>query len=324
MIYRWFLVGFALVACGSKDPGSPAPQGLPVDPASATPEPPRDVTFNVHRFEPPAIELPAQAAFSLLDSGAPPRAALRYELAAGPASFHTETRLTSRQLANNTWSPKQTLPPIRTGLEITPAAPLAVRGLPGSIVGAPTPEATRYLATWQTIEDRRFTIGFDDRGQLGAIAGADGPDGATPGASTDELAQRLLATIVPLPEEPVGLGATWRVVTVLRQRPAIVKQTATYTLKARTATGWKIAIDIQRIGEPQLLLDPALPPDTSAELIALVRRFEGTLELARTRPLPRGKLAFSSTLHVRLLHRTEGVAEQIFEDTGTVTLTTAP
>ena len=100
-----------------------------------------------------------------------------------------------------------------------------------------------------------------------------------------------------------------------------MKQTATYTLLARTAQGWKVEIDLQRIGEAQTITDPAVAKDAMVDLVALVRRYKGTLEVARDRALPTGTIDFESSMHLRVQPRTGPVAEQILEDKGTVALT---
>lgn len=91
------------------------------------------------------------------------------------------------------------------------------------------------------------------------------------------------------PAEPrrrrIGAGASWRVVTVLRQGPAYAKQTATYTLKAMTAAGWRVHVKLQRVAEDQAIADPSLPPGTVAELIAMFRQLEGDVDVDPRQPL---------------------------------------
>jgi hypothetical protein len=206
-----------------------------------------------------------------------------------------------------------------TTLAITSSsAKLVARPVSAEVEGA-TPESAQYVAGWNAIADRRVTIAFDDRGQLGALGFVDDPAGAKV-RELDDLTQRLLATAVPLPAEPVGVGGTWRVVTVLRQRPAIVKQTATYTLVERGERSWKIEVDIHRVGEPQTVIDPSVPEGSAIELVALVRKLRGTLVVDPTAPLGSGELAVDSSLHLRIRDPKVGEREEILEDTGTITL----
>jgi hypothetical protein len=283
--------------------------------------PPQDL--GVERLPQPVVDLPKQHSFRLLDPGKGELAALRYAVGEGEATTRIEMSLTSRHMDDGTWSATQTLPAIRTALAVasTGSGQLRARPLAGEVVGTATPEALAYLAGWKASENRRLTIGFDARGQLGAIAFADDPTGARSRDAIDDLTQRLLSIVVPVPEEPVGVGASWRVVTALRQHPVVVKQTATYTLLARTAQGWKVGIDLQRIGETQTITDPAVAKDAMVDLVALVRRYKGTLEVARDRALPTGTIEIESSMHVRMQPRSGPVVEKMLEDKGTVALT---
>jgi hypothetical protein len=139
------------------------------------------------------------------------------------------------------------------------------------------------------------------------------------------LVQRLLALIVPVPAEPVGAGASWRAVTILRRGPAVAKQTAIYTLIARGPARWKLHVKLQRVGQRQQIVDPGLPPATSAELVALLRALEGDVEVDPTLPLiAGGALTVESQLHARLQPPASAgqprlaIVEQMFEDTGKV------
>ncbi|MGE0395768.1 MAG: hypothetical protein AB7T06_03495 [Kofleriaceae bacterium] len=230
------------------------------------------------------------------------------------------TRLGSRRLAGAAWSERVAHPEMTTTLVVSSAAPgrIVGRAVAAKIAGTATPDTDQYVAGWNAIAGRRVVIELDDRGQLGTISFPDDPAGTT--GSTDDLAQRLLGTLVPLPEEPIGIGASWRVVTILRQRPAIVKQTATYKLVERTGSVWKIDVDIVRLGEPQTLLDPSIPAGTSIELINLVRKLKGTIEIDASAPFGVGELAVESTMHVRVQSQGQGAAEEILEDTGTIRL----
>jgi hypothetical protein len=134
---------------------------------------------------------------------------------------------------------------------------------------------------------------------------------------------------VPVPAEPVGLGASWRVVTILRQGAIVAKQTATYTLTGRTAQRWKLHAALQRSAQTQAIVDPPPPPGATVELVALFRVLEGDIEIDPRLPLiASGGLAVESRVHARMqLPRPPGASqappatEQMFEDTGKLTFT---
>lgn len=307
---------------------STATSSTPALAGSATPSTPtlKHYTTTALPLGAPDIALPQQESFKLLAPGDAPRAPLRYQLAAGTANYIAETTLTSRHLENGAFSKPTQLPTIRDGFAITiaDAAPtrLALRGLRAELA-APSADADAYLARWRAgLQDRRITLSLDARGAVSAITFNDDPKNTRSAVAHDELVQRLLSLAVPLPAEPVGIGARWQVVTILRQGPAYAKQTATYTLAARDQARWKLHLKLQRVAEEQRLDDPALPAGTTADLLAMFRLLEGDIELSPTRPLViAGVLAFESRLHVRLMPPSapaSATSEQIFEDTGTI------
>ena len=276
----------------------------------------------------PPIVLPKQEAFRLLARGKGARAALRYRALAEPIEHHIETKLVSRQLENGAFGKPVTLPAIRDGFHFLPIAgkPLLARPLAVAIDGPVTPFVEHYVAPWKTkLQDRRISVALDPRGQLGAIVFNDDPLNQRSAAAKDELVQRLLATTIPVPAEPVATGAKWEVITVLRQGPLYVKQTATYTLVARTKTAWKLHVKLLRVGEEQRVNDPSIPRNVTADLIALFRLLEGDVEVEPRWPLvARGSYTIESRLHAKLQAPGQPAVEQLTEDTGTATFSTSP
>jgi hypothetical protein len=246
----------------------------------------------LHHLDAPPAALPHHEYTRLLDAGAGPTRLLRYALAPGTTTAHISSQVRSRSFADHAWSAWTSAPPATDGFAVTVASDprrLAIR------MGA-----------------RMLFATLDDRGQLGPVSFGDGQ------GETTDATQRLLALVVQLPAEPVGIGAKWRAVDVLRQRPAIVKQTVTYTLLARTETTLQLAVEIVRNGQPQTVTDAALPAGTAAELQTLHRTLNGTIEVDLARPIPTGTLALDARLHLRLAPASGAVQEQMFEDTGTV------
>ena len=320
----------ALVACGGAARPPPVPEdagttriappvALSVAPAPTVTHPGPQLVV----MDEPRIDLPAQESFRLLDAGKGARAALRYTPATGTTAFTAEAQLASRHLEHGAFTAKAALPVIRDGFAITVAADrpgtLALRALTGEAT-TPGPDTDAYLAPWRTLlQNRRITLALDGRGAFTAPRFNDDPTGVRSARAKDELVQRLLSWIVPLPAEPVAAGASWRVVTILRQGPAAAKQTATYTLISRGPAGWKLHVKLVRVGQDQRLTDPSLPSGTTAELIALFRALEGDVELDPRHPLiTGGALEVESRMHVKLQDPGQPATEQIIEDTGSV------
>ena len=279
----------------------------------------------------PKIQLPRQESARLLAPGASPRIRLRYHWV--PRASHEVTataKLRSRRLVDGKWTDATEVPPVREGFGfiIQPshgADKLSFRGLIAAVVGSPDDaaraRADEYLSRFRgLLEHRRGTGVLDDRGQLGAVVFADDAPGQPSEHAADELHQRWLAAAVPLPAEPVGKGARWRVVTVLRAGAAVIKQTAEYTLVEVRPDRWVIDEDVRRIGERQLVDAPQMPNGTIAELIALFRESKGRVEVSPDVPWPvAGTLTTELRIHARFGLPGSGVHEDITEDTGTIT-----
>jgi hypothetical protein len=291
------------------------------------------ISPDIRSLPEPRITLPLVESFRLLDAGAAPRAPLRYTWdAKANRALVVEASLRSRRLADGTWSDALAVAPVREGLGFITqpttggAATLSFRGLIGE-VGASSDAAARaraeeYLSGFRTlIEHRRGTATIDDRGQLSGLVFADAAaDAGTRDRAVDETLQRWIAAAVPLPAEPIGKGARWRVATVLRAGPGVIKQTAEYTLVEARPDRWVIDTDVRRIGEDQLVSAAGLPDGSVAELIALFRENQGRVELSPSLPWPiAGTVTTELRVHLRLGVPGEPVHEEMTEDLGTLT-----
>jgi hypothetical protein len=301
-----------LAACKGRDapPRVEAVRDISLDPAPA-PLAPQDVA------------LPHEVRFRLLAAGAEPRAALRYHRAATEErTIATTIAIRSRVLTDGTWGPFADQPPVRQALAVrADGERLLLR------VVEPPP-------AWHTLAGRRATARIDARGRASALAfddlpGDDLPGGNIPGATgatsgepdspRDELWQQLLALAVPLPEEPIGIGARWEVRTDLRGGAALLTQHVTYELVAASADEWTIRVLARRIGEPQPASSDGLPPGTKAELVALFRELRGDVVLRPDDPLPRrGRLDIELRVHARFTPPRAPMRETATEDVGTI------
>jgi hypothetical protein len=325
----------AIAACNGGARTDPPVAGSAHHDAAVAPGPRVKVlTPDVRSLPEPAIALPMTESFRLLDAGAAPRAPLRY--AWDPKAnreLTVDASLTTRRLAaDGTWSAPLAVPTVREGFGViaTPAAggaaTLAFRGVTAAVVGNPDADARaradEYLSAFRDhIEHRRGTIAVDARGRLGAIAFADAPPPPKdqPDRAIDDVTERWLAASVPLPDEPIGKGARWRVVTVLRAGAAVVKQTAEYTLVEARPDRWIVDADVRRIGEEQRVDAAGLPPGSIVELIALFREHKGRVELSPSVPWPvAGTMSTEMRVHARIGVPGQGVREDLTEDTGTL------
>ena len=294
------------------------------------------ITPNINSLQAPTVVLPQVESFTLTTPGMAPRSPLRYAFIDRTEDDVIAATITSRVNKNGEWSSEDKLPTLREGFAVTSSkaatdanggTKLALRGLIGEVEGANkvTPavatDAQSHLERWrQFLERRRLTIDVSGRGELGTITFADDVASASAKtvASRDEVVNRLLGWMVPLPVEDVGIGATWRVVTILRMGSAVVKQTATYTLLARTADRWTLDVEVTRVAEQQLVHDSAVPAGTTAELIGLMRETKGRWTVTPNSPFPSaGTSTFTLRVHGRLTDK-NGPHSEASEDSGTL------
>lgn len=242
--------------------------------------------------------LPRLDSITLDAPGAEPRAPLRYAFA-GSVDQRFRTEMRARHDKGGSGSAEWKSPgAIVQGFTVT-AAPKGV----GLRVLKPEGDSAWVGGVDQ---DRHLGVAVDDQGRLGTVAFTDAPD-AKP-RDLDEVTQRLLGFGVPVPTEPVGVGAKWTVVWILRN-VAVQKQTATYALTAIDHGQWKIAVELQRIGERQVL------KDSGVEIIASNRHYKGSVVIDPTKLLPvDGKLDGDSITQLRTAK-----TEEVLEEQGTVT-----
>jgi hypothetical protein len=263
-------------------------------------------------------------ALVLDDPGRAPRRRLRYALAATTRRHEIAATLRARVLTEPAATANEVprLAEVMTLASAEPSAGGAMRlhwrGLAAIAAGD---AAAPYLAPWRRLlEGRSATVELDARGQLGAIAFAP-PLRGDDEVARDELAQRLWGWVVPLPEEPVGPGARWTAVVVLRQALGVVEQTARYRLVSLRDDTLELEVDARRVGEPQLLDASALAPGATREVVSHFRAVAGRLTLSLDSALPHGTLTVEVRAHQRLRSASgQLVSEVITEDLGALEL----
>ena len=78
------------------------------------------------------------------------------------------------------------------------------------------------------------------------------------------MSQSFESMTAPLPDEPIGLGARWEVITRVANGGADLVQDATYTLKARDGDKASLGVVVVQLAARDTVQAPGLPPGVTA------------------------------------------------------------
>ena len=140
------------------------------------------------------------------------------------------------------------------------------------------------------------SLTLDHRGAL--VDSTFNMDGADPAvaAQMQSMQDSMQQMTVPLPEEPVGVGAQWTVDTEVQASGMTVSQRATYQLTEVTATGAAMSVTLTQTAGSQAIEDPSLPPGVSVTLDSLETTGTGTMRLVFSELVPTSNMTMSSSM----------------------------
>lgn len=293
----------AMVACKSEP--SASTNAAPATSAKGPKPIPTDLVFNdfiVPEAGPPPVTPPVTpsstpAGDASVESGsnpgnvkvtapgAEPRTKLRYAFKQGRAETVVVT-IKSSVTQQMTGAPAQggEQPPVTVTLLVTPKrveAGQASLELKLQKLDVPKgPEEARLRALSQAVEGAPGNVAVSDRGVLSELAFG---GGAKLAEATQELLslvqQALEIAVIPLPEDPVGVGGTWEFSGADTQGP---KGTINmkFTLVEGTRDLFTVKVDSKRAVPVQQVRNPRAPPGMTVEMHAegsytLKLRFDG-------------------------------------------------
>lgn len=222
-------------------------------------------------------------------AGAEPRATLRYG-----ALDELRTRATVRaEIAVKTArAAKRSRVSVETGLAISRVGGdgdrvrLDIVGLrPG---GDDHPAVARYR---ELVAGVAASATIDKRGLIQRITGSATLE------QKRELAAHIARSLIALPDEPVGLGARWRVKYALGRGGIYVAQTTTYELVARDGDRIDVKVAVVESAEPQPILRGS---QMVANLLGFKSSARGVAAASLDRlVIDRGRLEIATTFHAR-------------------------
>ncbi|HEY4116738.1 MAG TPA: hypothetical protein VGM56_02730 [Byssovorax sp.] len=125
------------------------------------------------------------------------------------------------------------------------------------------------------------------------------------------LTQSFESMAVLLPEEPVGLGAKWQVVTRVQSMGADILQLETFTLKKREATRASLDVSLTQIAASDSVHPPNMQPGAAAKVVAFKSSANGHTEFAAKRVGPNDASLRSRTLLEMSVKEAKGAAQNL-------------
>lgn len=264
---------------------------------------------------PVVVDVP-EAAERLAQSGAPtvvltspgaePRSPLRYNLAAVSATaFRTDM---SMRINNPMLGAEQVLPTMRMNMSMTAPTALGDTVQTGFALnsievletpGSPPEMLPLMRAALAEVGAFSGSMTLDARGAL--RDSSLNLDGLAPAArqQVESMATSMEQMTVPLPEEAVGVGATWNVAQTISQNGLTVMQNTTFTLVERTAQGARMNVAVTQTAAPQQLQDPSLPPGATVTA-GLQSTGTGTMALRFDSLVPTSSLRLDMAMEMQM------------------------
>lgn len=236
----------------------------------------------------------------VLDAGAEPRAAFASVAAVGSRYDVTLTQSSSMALfADGKTIPETSVPALHLtlGVEVVErtrdAAKLrfavAKADLDPSIQGDPS---TRHMLE-QELKTGSITglggfVSIDDAG-LKRSTTSNLPNTASSilRQVLNQVRQSLDQTVVPLPRDPIGVGARWSTVRTFDFSGIELSERATWTLTARTASTWSVRGEFEYSALGAVVKFPGMPDDAKLTLREMRGSGRGEYELDPGLAIPR-------------------------------------
>lgn len=244
------------------------------------------------------------AAITVHDAGSEPRVAFGWIAAAGVRQDVVLTQSSSMALfADNETVPETAIPALHLGL----AVELVERTRDASRI--------RFAVSTATLDDSaagdpstRHML--EQELKTGSVTGLGGflttaDAGMTRRTSSNlpdkvssilrnvqnQMRQSLEQNVVPVPREPIGVGARWTTTRGFDFSGIELRELATWTLTARTESTWSVHGEFEYTALAAAVKLPGMPDDAKLTLRELRGKGSGDYELDPSLPLPRSSTA---------------------------------
>jgi hypothetical protein len=257
------------------------------------------------------IERPVDVSIILESAGEEPREAVRYVLGAG-ARWKARTSVRTETSVEMEGEPA-----------VTSAVPEAVLDLGYAHVGAeddfthlrrsisavnfePSPsmgkdDQAALAAFAEGMKGVTLVYGFSKQGTAGTPRSEGRGESEAPLAGLlDGLRAAVGQLGVPLPTEPIGRGAQWKVVGEVVVAGMKVDQESRFTLAELTPGKLRVTSTVTQTGHPGEVALPGAPPGVAASLLQLTGRGTGEHTVDPTSPVVLGSLVTETEVLVSI------------------------
>lgn len=233
-----------------------------------------------------------QCTVTLLEPGAEPRAALRFQVKPGDSDGMRVTQSRATIIADGGQEAVRVSAPVITGWVATISETDKERfiigfELSGAVVGDDLGDKLAGQEARYLVDNRNLLKGInvfqmlDDWGLMQADFKVQPGKNTKPGSESDavSLGESLTLLIPRLAKEPVGVGAKWKSVERFKSAGAVMNQTTTFTLKSLAGTKATLEYTIEQSGEKQKMEVPGVPDGVTIELLSHKAAGGGTIDL---------------------------------------------
>jgi hypothetical protein len=239
----------------------------------------------------PAAPADAAPVVRLLDPGAEPRVKLRYAPKVGSTSaltmrmkMNTKAEFGGQEMDMN--MPTMIMVMDSTVKELRPNGDIAYDAVFSTMDIEDSEDANPMMAqgmkaSLNTLKGMTVSAVVSGRGETKS-ADFKLPPGATEQANQamDSMKSSVNQMSAPLPEEAVGVGAKWEVVSTIKNMGLNLKQTSVMTLKELSGTSMTLDAQVTQNAEKQDMKMPGMPPGLKVELVSLKSNGSGTVKAA--------------------------------------------
>ena len=102
----------------------------------------------------------------------------------------------------------------------------------------------------------------------------------------ESLKQSIKQLSAPLPKEPVGVGAEWRVDQIITMNGMMIKQTSTFKLTKIEGDRLQLDVKVKQTASAQTISPPGAPAGTTVNLNSLDSEGSGKMVLMLTQLMP--------------------------------------